>query len=74
MKPHRPPPIASWIIGTAVAFAGVLVTRLVAPHFVHPARAWLAVIGELGGLAGLAIIALGVRRRLRAALERDSVS
>ena len=74
MKTRHSPSGASWIFGTCVAFAGVIVTRLVAPHFALPARAWLAVIGELGGLAGLAIIALGVRRRLHSATEHDPVS
>jgi len=58
---------ASWIAGTLIACAGVVVARWVAPQFIDPARAWFAVGGQLLGVGGLFVIALGVRRRLRAA-------
>ena len=55
---------AYWITGTLVAFSGVLLARWVAPHFVDAARSVLAAAGQLAGVAGLFIIALGVRRRV----------
>jgi drug/metabolite transporter superfamily protein YnfA len=53
-----------WIAGTALAFAGVAVARVVAPGYEARTRAALALTGQLVALAGLAIILLGIRRRL----------
>lgn len=57
-----------WVAGVVVALAGVLLARGLAPRLATEARAWVEVVGQLMGLAGLLIIALGVRRRLRAAV------
>lgn len=54
-----------WVTGTLLAFAGVAVTRLLAPAFGSPARVWIAVAGELIAIAGLGTLILGVNRRLR---------
>lgn len=67
-----------WLAGLALATLGVAVNRLLAPAF--PAgqlRAAIALSGELVALAGLAVIALGIRRRLKLAeqsLQTDSPS
>ena len=53
-----------WLAGLALAVAGVVLTRLVAPDFSARPRAALALAGELLALAGLLVIALGIRRRL----------
>ena len=55
-----------WIAGIVLAFAGVAVTRLFAPSCeVVRVRAIVALSGELTALAGLAVILIGIRRRLR---------
>ncbi len=56
-----------WLLGIALAAAGVVVARLVAPGFEARPRAVLALLGELIALAGLYVIVLGIRRRLRLA-------
>ena len=54
-----------WLAGLALAAAGVALARLVAPGFADRARAAVALSGELLALAGLFVIAHGIRRRLR---------
>jgi hypothetical protein len=54
-----------WIVGTALAFAGVTVARLVAPGLEGRSRAGVALFGQLVALGGLLIIILGIRRRLQ---------
>lgn len=56
-----------WLIGTALAFGGVAINRLAAPVFTGRTAAGVALLGELLGLAGLWIIAAGIRKRLRVA-------
>lgn len=57
-----------WIAGLALAAAGVMVNRLLAPGFAsQQIRAAGALAGELVALTGLLVIMLGVRRRIRIA-------
>jgi hypothetical protein len=56
-----------WLAGLALAVAGVVVARVIAPTFDARPRAALALLGELTALAGLYVIVLGIRRRLRLA-------
>ena len=66
-----------WLAGLALAATGVVVARLLAPAFEAGPRAALALLGELTALAGLYVIVLGIRRRLRlasAASENASAS
>lgn len=56
-----------WLAGLVLAAAGVAIARLIAPAFADRARAALALAGELVALAGLLVIALGIRRRIRRA-------
>jgi hypothetical protein len=68
MNRRLPSSVAPWIAGTLVAATGVSLARLVAPQLDDPARSGLTVVGQLLGVAGLFLIAWGVRRRLRAPL------
>lgn len=56
-----------WIAGSVAAFAGVALTRLVAPSLEGNLKIYTAVGGQLLALAGLFIICLGVRRRIKQA-------
>lgn len=58
---------APWIAGCLLALTGVALARLVAPTLAGHARIVAMVGGQLVGLAGLFVICLGVRRRLRQA-------
>lgn len=55
----------SWLLGLALAALGVLIARVVAPGLDSRAGAACALTGQLLALAGLLVIALGIRRRLR---------
>jgi len=57
-----------WLSGTAIAVTGVIIARLVAPHFEGKTQAVLSMIGRFTGFAGLIVIVFGVNRRLK----RDS--
>ncbi|MBI5690875.1 MAG: hypothetical protein HZC55_12370 [Verrucomicrobia bacterium] len=65
MKRLAPLNTPAWRLGLALAAAGVLLARLVAPRFSSSAQPGLALVGELLALAGLAVIAAGVSRRIR---------
>ena len=54
-----------WVAGTSVALAGVGLTRILAPALHGGLAAAAAVTGQLLALAGLLLIALGVRQRFR---------
>ena len=56
-----------WIIGIALAVAGVSANRVFAPHLDTRPRAVVALAGELVALAGLGVIIFGINRRLRLA-------
>lgn len=58
-----------WLTGLALAGAGVAVNRLLAPAFPVGSvpRAACALTGQLVALAGLLVIMLGIRARLRRA-------
>lgn len=53
--------ISHWLLGSLVAFSGVLLARHPFAPGAHP---WLEVAGLLIAGAGLGLIALGVRRRI----------
>ena len=53
-----------WLSGVALAAAGVIVARLAAPAFGGAARPVVEIAGELLALGGLAVIAIGVSRRV----------
>jgi hypothetical protein len=52
-----------WWIGTATAFAGVAVARLVAGRFADPEQTYIRAAGVLLALGGLFVIMLGTRRK-----------
>jgi hypothetical protein len=52
-----------WWVGTAVAFLGVAVTRLLAGQFAQDVQHYVKGTGVLLALSGLFIIMLGTRRR-----------
>jgi hypothetical protein len=58
---------AYWIIGVTLALTGALVARFVAPGLAETHRAIISVAGHLAAGAGLLVIAIGVRNRLRVA-------
>lgn len=58
-----------WIVGSVLAFGGVALARLVAPHFQSTLRILATLGGQLLALGGLFVICLGVRRRTRRAPE-----
>lgn len=62
-----------WLAGLALAVVGVALAREVAPRLgdAERARALVALAGEIAALAGLFVIALGIRRRARAAAEAE---
>ena len=72
MKPEFKAAAGHWIFGTAMAFAGVAVSRLLAPGFAGRAHAVVALAGQLIALGGLVVILFGIRRRLRRAMSADS--
>ena len=61
-----------WVFGTAMAFAGVAVSRLLAPGFGGRPHAAVALAGQLIALGGLVVILFGIRRRLRRATSAAS--
>lgn len=56
----------AWVAGTAIAFIGVALARVVAPNLEGSARLLLTGAGELLALGGLFMLCLVVRRRIRA--------
>jgi uncharacterized membrane protein YidH (DUF202 family) len=56
---------AYWWLGTAIASAGVALTRWVAPTLERNLQASATLSGQLFALLGLFVIALGISRRLR---------
>jgi len=57
-----------WLAGLALATLGVILKRFGAPTLADlQHRAALAVTGEIIALAGLGIIMLGIRRRIKLA-------
>lgn len=55
-----------WMGGTVIAFAGVVLARFVAPALPPGALRLTATIGgQLIAIAGLALICVGVSRRVR---------
>jgi hypothetical protein len=60
-----------WIAGIVIALVGVLLARVVAPHFEARPRTILNVAGRLLGMGGLVVIAFGVSRRISAAQGND---
>jgi hypothetical protein len=58
-----------WISGTLVALGGAAMARFLAPTLDAGARAGCSVAGQILALAGLAVICLGVSRRVRGPSE-----
>lgn len=58
----RPGALKYWLGGAAVAFSGVLLVRLIAPH-AGPHRLWLTLLGYTIAFGGLYLITVGTRRR-----------
>ncbi len=56
-----------WIAGLLLALAGVSVARVVAPSLHGTTRLTVMLGGQFLALAGLFIICLGVRRRIKRA-------
>ena len=54
-----------WITGVVVALAGVALARVVGPGLAGTTRIVVVVAGQFLALAGLFIICLGVRRRIK---------
>ncbi|MDR2675829.1 MAG: hypothetical protein LBC18_13445 [Opitutaceae bacterium] len=55
---------AHWVIGPALALAGALAARFLAPGFAGTPGAVISAAGHLAAGAGLLVIVLGVRRRV----------
>lgn len=53
-----------WISGIATSLLGVALVRLVAPQLAEKPAAILGAIGHIVALAGLVVIAIGVRQRV----------
>jgi hypothetical protein len=60
-----------WIAGFVIALIGVLLARVVAPHFEARPRTILNTAGRLLGMGGLVVIAFGVNRRISASQKDD---
>jgi hypothetical protein len=54
-----------WISGTLVALGGAATSRFLAPLFDGGARIGISIGGQVLALAGLAVICVGVSRRVR---------
>jgi hypothetical protein len=53
---------APWILGTTIAFLGVILVRLVSVQVTGPYQIWVRLLGYLFSGMGLMVIALGVKR------------
>lgn len=62
-----------WVIGTIIAVAGVIIARLVAPHYVGKTQTTLSSVGRLTSFVGLIVIAFGVNKRIKSE-SKDSES
>jgi len=60
-----------WIVGAVIALIGVLLARVVAPHFEPRPRTTINAVGRLLGMAGLVVIAIGISRRVSAAQKDE---
>jgi hypothetical protein len=61
---RRTKTVLYWTAGIAISLAGVATVRLVAPQYAGRPAAILGAIGHLVALAGLLVIAIGVRQRV----------
>jgi len=52
-----------WIAGIATSLIGIVLARVVAPHFADKAGVIVKFLGQLLAIIGLFIIAIGVNRR-----------
>ncbi|MBK9989449.1 MAG: hypothetical protein IPP19_01630 [Verrucomicrobia bacterium] len=62
-----------WLIGTVIAVVGVILARLVAPHYVGKTQTVLSSVGRLTSFVGLIVIAYGVNKRIKSE-SKDSES
>lgn len=61
-----------WTLGILAAAAGIILTRVIAPQFAPKTAAIAKVSGQVIAIAGLVIIAVGIKRRRRGAADDDS--
>jgi len=61
----------TWIAGMVIALIGVLLARVIAPHFENRPRILLNVTGRILGIAGLVVTAFGINRRIAAAQKDE---
>ena len=61
-----------WLIGTVVAVVGVIIARLVAPHYTEKTQTALTSFGRLLSFAGLIVIAFGVNKRVKRESEDNT--
>jgi hypothetical protein len=61
-----------WIAGSAVAFFGVLLVRVVSPSLDGKIKIYVTVGGQLLAILGLFILCLGVRRRIKQSVSEGA--
>lgn len=61
-----------WATGLLIALAGVVLARVAAPYATGNTRTLLAILGRLTAVAGLVVIAIGVRKRTTDKSDNDS--
>jgi hypothetical protein len=61
----------TWIVGGLIALFGVLLARVVAPHFEARPHTIINAVGRLLGIAGIVVIAIGISRRVSAAQKEE---
>lgn len=61
-----------WIAGSAVAFLGVLLVRVVSPSLDGKPQIYVTAGGQLLAILGLFILCLGVRRRIKQAVSEGA--
>ncbi len=62
----------SWVIGITLAVVGVIIARLVAPHYTDKTQVALSSVGRLISFAGLIVIIFGVNRRIKRDSEENT--
>ena len=63
-----------WVIGIALAVVGVIIARLVSPHYTGKTQVALLSAGRLTSFAGLIVIVFAVNRRIKRESEENSPS
>lgn len=60
-----------WVTGTVIALVGVTLARVVTPLVTRDWKIFCTLGGQLLAFTGLAILAVGVSRRIRRASESE---